>query len=313
MGGKKKTHEQFVQEVQDLRGDEYTVLGQYEGSIAKILMRHNTCGHEWHVVAKEFLRGTRCPACFGTPKKTTEKFARELSDMTAGEYSLVGEYKTAKTKVKIKHNVCGHVWETFPTAFRAEKRCLICARKNTGIKQRKTHEQFVEEVKQLVGDEFTVLSEYKTTFTKVLMKHNKCGHEWSVTPASFLSHGNRCPRCSASRGEKAVEQYLKKNGFEYKHQYKIDECRNKRALPFDFAAKINNQTVLIEYDGAQHYMPIEVFGGEKTFKRNQHNDEIKTMFCLTRFIPLIRIPYTVGNVEAYLDKLLKAPKLSIAS
>lgn len=44
-----KTHEQFVEEVRQQRGDEYTVLGQYKGNKTKILMKHNTCGTEWEV------------------------------------------------------------------------------------------------------------------------------------------------------------------------------------------------------------------------------------------------------------------------
>jgi len=46
---KRKTHEEFIQEVYDLVGNEYTVLGKYINATTKILIRHNTCGHEYVV------------------------------------------------------------------------------------------------------------------------------------------------------------------------------------------------------------------------------------------------------------------------
>ena len=39
--GKKKTHEKFVEEVFNLVGDEYEVLGRYVNAKTKILMRHS--------------------------------------------------------------------------------------------------------------------------------------------------------------------------------------------------------------------------------------------------------------------------------
>lgn len=60
---KKKTHEEFVKEVYDLVGDEYSVLGEYIGANTHILMKHNTCNHEWDIKPSNFLSGKRCPEC----------------------------------------------------------------------------------------------------------------------------------------------------------------------------------------------------------------------------------------------------------
>ena len=50
--GKRKTHEEFVKEVELLVGDEYTVLGQYTNNKNKILMRHNTVYRDWETDRK---------------------------------------------------------------------------------------------------------------------------------------------------------------------------------------------------------------------------------------------------------------------
>lgn len=78
-----------------------------------------------------------------------------------------------------------------------------------GISKR-THEQFVSEVRALVGDEYTVLGQYVNTDTKIRMRHNspKCDHhEYEVRPFKFLAHGQRCghPQC---RGERTKTAWL---------------------------------------------------------------------------------------------------------
>ena len=48
MNTRKRTHDQFVKEVFDLVGNEYTVLGQYTNTDTKILIKHNICKHEYN-------------------------------------------------------------------------------------------------------------------------------------------------------------------------------------------------------------------------------------------------------------------------
>lgn len=60
--------------------------------------------------------------------------------------------------------------------------------------KRKTHKEFVNEIKEKYNDEYEVLGQYKNTHTKILIKHNKCGHCWEITPHNLLQdHG--CPEC----------------------------------------------------------------------------------------------------------------------
>ena len=63
---------------------------------------------------------------------------------------------------------------------------------------RKTNEQFLKEVFELVGDEYTFLDEYEKSNTKILVRHNcnKCdNYEYMVRPTDFRS-GYRCPKCA---------------------------------------------------------------------------------------------------------------------
>ena len=68
------------------------------------------------------------------------------------------------------------------------------------VKRKRTSQpEYWQEVEALVGEEYTVLSEYQNAFAHVKMRHNACGLEYSVAPAHFTSTGRRCPKCSRKR------------------------------------------------------------------------------------------------------------------
>lgn len=117
-------------------------------------------------------------------------------------------------------------------------------------------------------------------------------HEWKCRIAPRCTSGHGCPFCASSKGEKAIKEWLDENKIKYKQEYKIEKCINKRQLPFDFAIFNNNKLIgLIEYQGRQHYEPIDYFGGLKSLLLMQANDRIKFAYCKDNNIPLLVIPY----------------------
>jgi len=189
---RKFTQDEFEQRVYDAVGNEYTVLGKYIGANDYILMKHNTCGHEWKIKASSFINiGQRCPKCYAN-RKTHEEFIKEVYDAVEDEYTVLGKYINAHENILMKHNKCGHEWKITPSSFISRgTRCPICAIKE----RRKTHKKFVKEVYDAVGNKYTVLGEYISSSVHILMKHNTCGHEWEVRPNSFINLGSRCPKC----------------------------------------------------------------------------------------------------------------------
>ena len=53
--------------------------------------------------------------------------------------------------------------------------------------------------------------------------------------------------------------------------------------------------LLIEYDGPQHFIPIEHFGGEEQLEKQQIIDMEKNKLAYSLDYMLIRIPYTQYN------------------
>lgn len=141
---------------------------------------------------------------------------------------------------------------------------------------------------------------------KVWWKCKKCEHEWQAKPLNRNQKGSGCPNCAPiSKGEDEVIRILNYLNIKYIPQYKINDCRDKLPLPFDFY--LPDYNVLIEYQGLQHYSPSIKFGGEEAFKIRQYHDQIKRDYCIKNKIKLLEIPYWYfDNIEKMLkDKLKK--------
>lgn len=307
---RRKTHEQFLKDVHNLVGDEYTVLGEYQRTKTKVLMKHNKCNNEWEVYPDHFLEGTRCPKCsiWKAAKKrklTQSKFIQKVNDAHGDDYLVLGEYKGSHTRVEVKHLVCGNVYKVTPTNIISGKGCPLCANVLRGKKRRISQQEYLNRVKEKFGDEYEPIEEYITDNTPIKVRHTVCGHEWRIRPNNLLIGGKGCPKCNESKGERRIRNYFDYSFYNYKTQYKIDECKHKHALPFDFAVFHKDRLLcLIEYEGIQHYEPVERFGGEEYLKIIQKHDRIKRDYCKSRNIPLIEIPYWEENVESVLQNRL---------
>ena len=280
-GNLAKTTSQFKQEIYNLVGTEYTVLSEYKGSSKKVQMKHNKCGYTWWVQASSFLGGNRCPNCNGGISKSPDEFEQEFNDLAGDEYTLLSPYKRSNSKIKVKHNKCGYIYWVTPSSFMHGRRCPNCFGR-----QRKTTDQFKQEVYDLVGEDYTVLSEYKNSKTKIKLKHNLCGQVFDMTPKDFLFSGHRCPWCfqhGSSHGNSWIAKSLKKNKILYKGEYKFDGCKDKRKLPFDFYLPELN--ICIEYDGRQHYD-----SDSKYYSKTQvYHDHLKNQYCKDHGIKLVRM------------------------
>ena len=129
-----------------------------------------------------------------------------------------------------------------------------------------------------------------------------CGHEWEAVIAS-RSRGRGCPICLSSKGEDKIREFFLDNNIQFEEQVGFDKLRNKNPLKFDFY--LLDYSMAVEYNGKQHYEPIEYFGGEEVFQKQQIKDQIKRNFCKTYKIKLLEIPYTEFNsIEAILKEVL---------
>lgn len=299
--------ERLQDEINEKFNNEFEVLGEFKNRKTHTKFKHKICGYEWLTTPDNFLRDSGCPNCNKTRKNiTTESFKKEVSDLTNGEYELVGKYYNATKKTTFKHKVCNRIYEVTPHQFISSgSRCPLCWNESKLGKLQKDTTQFIQEVIEKYEDEYTIVGEYMGARIRTEVRHNKCDNIFKISPDNLL-RGKGCPHCFESKGEKRIAKYLKKNDIEYVPQFKIAECRNIKPLPFDFAIFNDNKLVcLIEYDGKQHFEVIPGWGGKEMFNELIKRDNTKNQYCKENKIKLIRIPYwQEKDIESILQKEL---------
>lgn len=179
-------------------------------------------------------------------------------------------------KVFAKHIICG---EEFEITDINNVECHKC--------EKKTTEDIREMIFSMTDGEYYLISEYKTPHDVITIAHNKCGGAFDTTLNKFLSENDRCPDCKYSKGEQMVREWLIKNNIAHVKQYRFPDCKFKRTLPFDFYLPTFN--TVIEFDGDQHFYPVERFGGVRAFQYRRRCDFIKTKYCIENNIRLIRL------------------------
>ena len=294
---KRKTDEEFKQEVFSLVKDEYVFLDTYANKRTKIRVKHNVCGNVYEVKPNNFIRGRRCPYCSGNVKKTNTQFKQEVFDLVGSDYTFLESYVGANNKLRVKHNQCGNIYEVTPYHFISGSRCPYCF---GTIK--KTDKEFKQEIYSLVGDEYVFLDTYVNNRTKLKVKHKTCGNVYEVLPTNFIQ-GYRCPYCNSPKGETIINKILDTLNLNYETQQTFDDLKDDRLLSYDFY--LPDQNILIEYQGIQHYQPIDYFGGEATFKKQQKHDKMKLDYAKNNGYNLIAVPYTEDTLSKIRKYLIK--------
>lgn len=87
--------------------------------------------------------------------------------------------------------------------------------------KKKTHEQFIAEVKEIFNDDIEILGKYDGNKKKILVRYKRCGHEGYKTPVKLLC-GQGCGKCknkaiskAKTKGNDWFENNLHSKGIEY--------------------------------------------------------------------------------------------------
>lgn len=254
------------------------------------------CGNECVVVSDKLSAGRKLSCGCDTKER---KIASNRVDLTGRRFGkLVVEkmlWETKPTKVICRCD-CGSITEVINTGLTSGKTA------SCGCLQKEIASEI--NTKDWTG----VRSEYGVEFIVRSHKNNKgqwmwsckcgvCGSDFVALPAKVMNgHITSCGCRKRSSKEEYIKTLLDSINVNYEEQYRIAECRDKYTLPFDFAVfKDDNSLLLIEYDGIQHYKPLDLYGGVSAFESCIQRDRIKDEFCINHNIPLLRLPYTLTD------------------
>lgn len=258
------------------------------------------CGNQDDViVSADYLKRSKCPSCGCEVTKNKIKYNRvDNIGQKFGRLTIIDvlwDYDRSKAVCKcdcgniyvgVKSDiVCGHT-----------KSCGCLQSENTSFANTKDWTGYVSNY----GIEF-ICQDHMNNKGQWLWKCRcgVCGNYFIALPAKVNNgHITSCGCRIKSSNEEYIEYLLSEMCVDFKSQYAFNDCKDIYKLRFDFAILDHDSVLgLIEYDGKQHFEPIDFFGGEDGFKATQKRDKIKDNYCRSHNIPLLRLSYTLSIDE----------------
>ena len=289
---------EYVKEYVEQNSDCILLSTEYKSNSTKMLFKCK-CGNQFKKTFAKFKDAGQmtCPQCATNRSPqcqpiSNKAFLSKVIEQVEYEYLFLESYVNARTKIKVRHNVCGCEYSVTPDKFLKQKR--RCPKCNGGVW--KTEEDFKKEILIKFNGDYELVGRYRGARTRTTLKHLSCGHIFEVSPDSFLRDLSACHKCNTSVGERKIIEILEGMGIKYKYHPKF---KGLKGHTFDFLLKDSKGTMLIiEYDGIQHFKPVKYYGGEPKFKIQKLRDEAKNRFCEENDIKLKRIPYwDFNNLE----------------
>ncbi len=278
---KKKNTESFVKEC-ILKNNSYDYsLVEYKNNKTKVKIICEKHG-VFEQTPNNHLKGQDCPDCSDKhfKLKSNDEIINDFILLNGDkyDYSLV-DYKGNKTKVEIVCKKHGSFFQT-PNNHLKGQDCPDCKKITTEI--------FINRANEVHNKKYDYsLVEYINMTEKVIINCLKHGLFKQATRSHL--NGVGCPKCQESKGEREIRKILEMYNIEYLNQHSFIDCFYKRELKFDFY--LPNLNICIEYDGEQHFKPIDFYGGMKNFKIQKERDSIKSNYCKYNNIKLLRISY----------------------
>lgn len=279
------TRAEFIKHLASKTPD-WELVGDYKNALTRTEFHHKPCGRTYlktpyNVTSKPWM----CKFCNADKTPGAKAFFERAKNKT--DYEVLGDYKNNRTKILVRHKVCGKEFYAIPYNFlKSKEGCPYCT--NTAISKAKTwtHERFLESIGER-ADEYEFLSDYVDAHTKIKIRHC-CGNEFEMTPDSFL-RGGRCKACKYSTGEGQVYRLIKHL---VPSERVIQSERSILPNRSEIDIYLPDRNLGIEYDGLV-YHTVEHFLNDKRRKwtkaKAQARQEWKTNECEKQGIRLIHI------------------------
>lgn len=225
-------------------------------------------------------------------KLTTAEVQEKIRKIHGDQFELLSEYINASTRIKLRCNRCGNIIYKLPVQMtgKSKQGCYCCSKKN----RHKTTDFFREEVEAKFPQMYEIIGDYKKARAPLEVRRILCGHTYLISPDNLL-RGKGCPKCGIRQSHymDIVEELLSDRNVLYVKEKRFEGCKLIRSLPFDYY--LPDYNACIEVDGEFHYKENSIYKerrvGKAAFKELKERDEIKTSFCQTNGIALLRLPY----------------------
>lgn len=305
MGRPKLTNEQFDKSL-NLVGRGVKRITDYNGWGCGIEFECLRCHHHW-TTAPDTLRRAGCPKCARNAPYTESIIDDRLKGRPVTRCGVIFKNGSNRTKhVSVKCMNCACIWNAnVSNLLNHHTGCPRCGGKerlNSEVVIRRLGERRIA----LVGDIVDVK-------TKTDWMCKKCGFKWSAKPEGVLNSKSGCPSCAESPkvNEQLTREYLAEllPDVEIQHNKVVHEkiLLSKEVIRcrvfIDFVFVLNGRQIFVEYNGRQHYQPIERFGGEEEFRKIVIRDKWLRDYCGRMGVVLFEIDGRIHRGESIKTQL----------
>lgn len=300
------TQEEVLRRFHEAHGDEYDYSEMhYKNKDTKICFRCPKHGLQWQLPENHVAYGCKWCGYERAAQKRLLPWEQVLAEFHEAhgdeyDYSFVN-YKGTDHKVIIICKKKGHVFEQTPYEHKKGANCPYCH----GFYR--TTEDFIKDAKEIHGDKYDYSeSVYVDASTKITIYCPTHKEYFYQTYGDHIYLGCNCPLCGKGtyKGEEKIRKYLIEHNIPYIPQKTFDDLKDSKPLHFDFYLPTYN--LAIEYDGRQHFEPVDFGGGmeqaEIEFQNTVKHDKMKQEYCLANNINLLRIDYNeYDNIDNILS------------
>ena len=294
MVGRKKTHEEFVEELRKVN-PYIEVIGTYKDSHEKIKCRCIKCGHIWSSVAGQLLRGSICPECDRISRRiSNDEFMKRFLNMGETNIELLGEYVDANTKIPCRCKIHNYKWEMLPGNILKNRKCPLCA-KNKVVHGYNDLLTVRPDLEIYIVDKNEVYNLGVGAKKKVKVRCPLCGYVTKITVHQLASIGFSCQKCSdgisyPNKFGRALLEQLPLENIDY--EWSPDWIKPYR---YDNYFEYNGIKYILEMDGKFHYENNGM--NNMTAEEQRAIDDMKDEMAIKHNVKMIRIDCQKSDMD----------------
>jgi hypothetical protein len=288
---------EFIEKSKAIHGDRYDYsLAEYKNSHSYVTIICREHG-PFKTQAYTHYNGHHCPKCAGNQKLDKESFIKKAKNIWGNTYRFDNINFTGMfDDIEIFCNIHKETFYKLPKSILNGHGCPKCIQDASIGRRIKPFEEFLEGALRKHGKKYKYHKDgYINCHTKTRIECKIHGDFYQSPTSHLVGYG--CPQCGESRGELLISKILRNLDIEFGRQVPFPGCIFKKPLKFDFSFRINSKVFVIEYQGEQHFTPVDFTSKmsqddiKDSFSKTIIRDKIKKSYCFEHNIYFIEIPY----------------------
>lgn len=205
---KKQSREQNINmHIKSAGNKKYDVI-MHRGN--NVVLKHKNCGKEQEYSSYRFVFDDARCAC--ERKKPISEIRQEINSYK--NFKLVS-CENLNKPLTIRHTTCGKTFEIGYYHFKKAPYCRACFQEKIGVDikitprsiNKSTESSFIQEIADLVGDEYIFVGPYRGDNEYTYVRHKKCDTIERYIPSHFR-HGIRCKKCAIKTSFEGFSKYV---------------------------------------------------------------------------------------------------------